>query len=181
MKTLSKNTKYVLILLAIASVVVAYLYKESFTPFAPLNYTVDGDKIVLKQPERNQGNCNVRGFDAYDELEAGAGDDLTIDLGTKCGETPNFLSSNLLPKEDDSYEPNFADFAPKKADGQNFLDSGKYTIGMQSQSLRNANYQLRSEIPNPQTMVCPWMQSTISPDTSRPNLEIGSAPTTEDL
>ena len=47
-----------------------------------------------------------------------------------------------------------------------------FQIPMQSQSLRNANLQIRSEPPNPQTEVCAWNQSTIGPDQHRRNLEI---------
>jgi hypothetical protein len=57
----------------------------------------------------------------------------------------------------------------------NFLTAGSHiginTIG---QSLRNANRQLRSDPPNPQMKVSPWLQSTIEPDVNRRPLEIGS-------
>ncbi len=56
--------------------------------------------------------------------------------------------------------------------GKNFLSAGALvgvnTIG---QSLRNANYQLRAEPPNPQVQVGPWMQTTIEPDLQRRPLE----------
>ncbi len=56
--------------------------------------------------------------------------------------------------------------------GKNFLSAGALvgvnTIG---QSLRNPNYQLRAEPPNPQMKVSPWLQSTIEPDLSRRSLE----------
>ena len=57
----------------------------------------------------------------------------------------------------------------------NLLKAG-YHIGIDTigQSLRNANLQIRSEPPNPQTYVGPWQQSTITPDFMRPPLEIGS-------
>lgn len=46
-------------------------------------------------------------------------------------------------------------------------------IGMASQTLRNANLQIRSEPANPQMEVGPWNQTTIAPDDMRPSLEIG--------
>ena len=57
---------------------------------------------------------------------------------------------------------------------QNFLTAG-YHVGVNTvgQSLRNANRQLRSEPPNPQVKVSPWMQTTIDPDMNRRPLEIG--------
>jgi len=58
----------------------------------------------------------------------------------------------------------------------NLLQAGYHagidTIGS---SLRNANLQVRSEPPNPiMTNISPWNISTITPDTGRPALEIGS-------
>ena len=82
-----------------------------------------------------------------------------------------FLSTNLLPKDDPKME-DASEFAPS-LEGQNFVDSYKYVFGSQSQSLRNANYQLRSDPPNPQKNVCPWMQTTISKEERR-TLDIGA-------
>ena len=60
--------------------------------------------------------------------------------------------------------------------GVNLLDAGSH-IGINSvgQSLRNANRQLRSEPPNPQVNVSPWMNTTISPDLPRRPLEVGES------
>jgi len=57
---------------------------------------------------------------------------------------------------------------------QNFLNAG-YHVGVNTvgQTLRNANLQIRSEPPNPQLKVSPWLQSTIEPDTNRKPMEIG--------
>ena len=65
-----------------------------------------------------------------------------------------------------------SEFAPN-LEGKNFVDSYKYLVGSQSQSLRNANYQLRSDPPNPQKTVCPWQNTTMAPESRRP-LEIGA-------
>jgi len=58
--------------------------------------------------------------------------------------------------------------------GVNMLDS-TYHVGVNTvgQSLRNANRQLRSEPPNPQVNVSPWMNTTIGPDLPRRPLEVG--------
>ena len=57
---------------------------------------------------------------------------------------------------------------------QNFLTAG-YHVGVNTvgQTLRNANRQLRSEPPNPQVKVSPWLQTTIEADANRRPLEIG--------
>ena len=90
-----------------------------------------------------------------------------------CMNNAAFVSSNLLPKEPSKME-SFAEFSPLNMKDTNFIDSSKFVIGTQSQSLRNANYQLRSDPPNPQNEVCPWMQSTIAPEDDRRALEIGA-------
>jgi hypothetical protein len=63
---------------------------------------------------------------------------------------------------------------PGGIEGPNFLNP-EHLVGINTvgQSLRNANRQLRSEPPNPQVKVSPWLQSTIEPDTNRRPLEIG--------
>ena len=56
----------------------------------------------------------------------------------------------------------------------NLLQAGHHIgINTVGQTLRNANLQLRSDPPNPQVKVSPWLQSTITPDTNRQPLEIG--------
>ena len=53
-----------------------------------------------------------------------------------------------------------------------FLKAGHHMgIDTQGTSLRNANLQLRSEPPNPQSQVSPWMNTTIGPDLGRKPLE----------
>ena len=97
-----------------------------------------------------------------------------IELQNNCGEKNiPFLSSHLLPKKEENDE-NFSEFAPNNDDieDENFLQSDRFTVT--SQSKRNVNYSIRSEPPNPKNIVCPWMQSTIEPDTMRKPLEIGS-------
>jgi hypothetical protein len=61
--------------------------------------------------------------------------------------------------------------------GVNFLNAG-YLIGVDTigSTLRNANLQVRSEPPNPQLVVSPWMNTTIEPDVFRQPLEIGCGP-----
>ena len=61
-----------------------------------------------------------------------------------------------------------------KIGDQNFLNAGYHTgINTVGQTLRNANMQLRSDPPNPQVQVSPWLQTTINPDTNRKPMEIG--------
>lgn len=57
---------------------------------------------------------------------------------------------------------------------RNFLQAGWATgISTVGSTLRNANLQLRSEPPNPQVKISPWLQSTINPDFGRKPFELG--------
>ena len=109
-----------------------------------------------------------------DEIEYGAvGANSNMDVPS-CAQ---FVSSNLLPKDDPKLDNTFSEFSPAKdLQGQSFIDSNKYAIGMQSQTLRNANHQLRSDPPISNTMECssPWNNTTIVAEQRRP-LSIGSS------
>ena len=56
------------------------------------------------------------------------------------------------------------------------MNDVEFRVGLQSQSLRNANLQVRSEPANPQLNVGPWNNTTMEPDTMRVPLEIGQGP-----
>ena len=82
---------------------------------------------------------------------------------------------DLLPKDMNSKWAQVNPAGQGMLMDRNFLDAGHHVgINTVGQSLRNANYNLRSEIPNPQIKVSPWMQSTVDPDVGRKPLEIGS-------
>jgi hypothetical protein len=97
---------------------------------------------------------------------------------TTCFKRDRLTTDDLLPK--DAANLKWAQVNPSSSGDitdQNFLNAG-YHIGVNTvgQSLRNANLQIRSEIPNPQVAVSPWMISTIEPDIRASSFEIGSAP-----
>lgn len=92
-----------------------------------------------------------------------------------CYPRDRLTAEDLLPK--DAANSRWAQLNPAgqgDVQDQNFLTAG-YHIGVntQGQSLRNANYQLRSEPANPQMPVSPWNIATIEPDINRKPLEIG--------
>jgi len=88
--------------------------------------------------------------------------------------TQNVLSSGeLLPKGE--IGASWAAVNPvgsKDLDGQNFLQAGYHAniniIGI-AQTNRNPTYDIRSETPNPQAKVGPFLQTTIDPDPFRAN------------
>lgn len=94
-----------------------------------------------------------------------------------CFPRDRLTAGDLLPK--DAADSKWARINPSGTGDihdQNYLTAG-YHVGINTvgQSLRNANLQLRSEIPNPQGAVGPWMISTIEPDLRQNTLEIGSS------
>ena len=97
----------------------------------------------------------------------------------QCNSTAIQNPADLLPHSQN--DPKWSVLSPS-GEGElaniNLLQAGYHagidTIGS---SLRNANLQVRSEPPNPiLTNISPWNISTITPDTGRPSLEIGSGP-----
>ena len=77
-------------------------------------------------------------------------------------------SSELLPKGE--VGASWAAVNPVGADdlkGQNFLQAGYHSninvVGI-AQTNRNASYDIRSELPNPQSKVGPFLNTTIDPD-----------------
>tara|TARA_Y100000816_G_C26096992_1_gene580722 strand:- start:1706 stop:2254 length:549 start_codon:yes stop_codon:yes gene_type:complete len=100
----------------------------------------------------------------------------TITSGTpeNCLTRATANPSDLLPKDNNDWgtmSPN----GEGELENVNLLKSGHHmgvdTVGS---TLRNANLQLRSEPPNPQTQVSPWLNTTIQPDLMRVPLELGS-------
>ena len=98
---------------------------------------------------------------------------------SSCYPQESLTAKDLLPNDESA---NITEFNQNYPIGQgilngiNFLSSG-YSMGVNTvgQSLRNANRQLRSEPPNPQVSVSPWMNSSIGPDLLRRPLEVGDS------
>lgn len=83
--------------------------------------------------------------------------------------------SELLPKGE--LGASFAAVNPSSLNdlkGQNFLDAGYHTntaVAGVSQINRNSSWDIRSEVPNPQSKVGPFNQTTIEPDPFKRSLE----------
>ena len=99
---------------------------------------------------------------------------LTSSSGDPSGVTSTVTSNT------DKIKPN--ELLPKGSidmKGENFLATSlarsEQIIGQATQNQRSRkNYDLRSTPPNPQDEVSPWNISTIEPDTSRRQFEIGT-------
>lgn len=81
-------------------------------------------------------------------------------------------AEDLLPANEMAH---WADLYPNgtgQLQNKNFLHSGHHVgVNTTSQSLKNANLQLRSEIPNPQILVSPFLNSSYGPDLLRKPLD----------
>lgn len=162
---LKKNQVVILLLLVLYFCMTKNQVKESF-----FNFMNDESKEENTQPTPV---VNVRPNNNKAKNYGNVNENSNMQIPS-CAQ---FVSSNLLPKDDPKLDASFSEFSPAKdLQGQNFIDTNKYAIGMQSQSLRNANHQLRSDPPISNTMECssPWNNSTITPENRR-QLSIGTS------
>ena len=133
--------------------------------------------------------CGLEGFEMgnfSDQISASEslGQNEVQQAVTGLGRTPStcypqqkLTAQDLLPTDENKAIQEFNIAKPIGEgilQGVNMLDAS-YHIGVNTvgQSLRNANRQLRSDPPNPQVNVSPWMNTTISPDLPRRPLEAG--------
>jgi hypothetical protein len=119
------------------------------------------------QPAQESGN------EIYSSV-SGASEASGMGLPSSCNKGSNQNPADLLPKDTNSQWAQLNPAGKGDLANINLLKAG-YHIGIDTvgQTLRNANLQIRSEPPNPQVNVGPWMQSTIEPDFMRPPLELG--------
>ena len=96
---------------------------------------------------------------------------------SSCSKQPVTDPADLLPQDTNSQWAQLNPGSSGDVNNVNFLNAGHFTgIDTVGASLRNANLQVRSEPPNPQSKVSPWLNSTIEPDLMRTPLEIGPNP-----
>ena len=150
------------------AVVVAFLYYDpldmklidSFTSSQAAS--VGNQGVAAAEEMGNEGQMAVKGMDQKPST---------------CYPQQTLKPEDLLPADQAKASAEFASSAVT-AEGLmnvNMLKAGEH-IGVKSvgQSLRNANRQLRSEPPNPQVNVSPWMNTNIGPDLMRRPLETPS-------
>jgi hypothetical protein len=135
---------------------------EGLDNSAPVSAPVSGQVMAAESMGHNSGPQKVQNLGR---------------TPSTCYPQPALKAEDLLPKEDSAAIQEF-NLAKPVGDGilsgVNMLDSG-FHVGVNTvgQSLRNANLQLRSEPPNPQVNVSPWLMSSIGPDLMRRPLEDG--------
>jgi hypothetical protein len=121
---------------------------------------------VMSNPNVSPGQGSLSGFEgpaSFGNAETPEG----------CYPRDQLTPGELLPKDQNSVWAQQNPMGTGSLKGKNFLSAGALVgINTVGQSMRNANYQLRSEPPNPQVAVSVFNQSTIEPDTNRRSLEI---------
>ena len=130
------------------------------------------EKVPKVKIEDKNKNNDKEGFTI--EHMTGA---LTDSVQPGCLPKDQLMPQELLPQDNAANQ--WSQVNPQGAGtlaDKNLLQAG-YHVGINTvgQTLRNANMQLRSDPPNPQVQVSPWIQSTINPDTNRKPFEIGGS------
>ncbi len=98
-------------------------------------------------------------------------------LPPSCSRQSVVNPDELLPKDENSQWAQLNPRGNGELNNVNLLQAGYlYGINTVGSSLRNANLQVRSEPPNPQVQVSPWLNTTIEPDLMRTPLELGAGP-----
>lgn len=120
-------------------------------------YNGDSTQVLSSHPEGSKTLEGIEQPATLSEAKKSANSD-DNDLSAK----------DLLPVEDKN-AIEFANVAPNvdaPLSGQNFLTAG-HLQGELSAASKNPNYGIRSEPPNPQKNVSPWMNTSIQPDALR--------------
>jgi len=147
-----------------------------------VNATNDTSGAVQKAANLNNANAALTqaqganaGSEGYADLSdmEGPAKFGNADAPAGCYPRDQLTPGELLPKDPNSVWAQQNPMGTGSLKGKNFLSAGAL-IGVNTvgQSLRNANYQMRSEPPNPQVAVSVFNQSTIEPDANRRSLEI---------
>lgn len=166
------NTKPLVKMCCVVCCAVALMYVLSLYSKKQENFTTDdGSDLGIEEEQFDNHDSTAEGFEDhgnYQEL------DDAQDLPKDCFPKDQLTPGELLPGDSTS---KWSESVPKsngELGDQNFLTAGHHVgVNTVGQSLRNANRQLRSDPPNPQVKVSPWLQTTIEADTNRKPLEIG--------
>lgn len=129
---------------------------------------------VGTQGFKSGGNSKKEGFADLASMEGPAAF-ASAEAPAGCYPRDQLTPIELLPADQNTIYAQQNPMGVGSLKGKNFLSAGAL-IGVNTvgQSLRNANLQLRSEPPNPQTPVSIFFQSTIGPDVSHRPLEVGA-------
>jgi hypothetical protein len=146
---------------------------KSSTLSANSNYAQSPGQNDINGEERKKEVMGAPDVVAASGTSSGPADFTDAQAPSGCYPRDQLTPSELLPKDVNSVWAEQNSMGNGSLKGKNFLSAGAL-IGVNTvgQSLRNANYQLRSEPANPQVPVSVFFNTTIEPDVNRRNLEI---------
>ena len=140
---------------------------QSFAETQPAPVSTSQSKQAMNQVMPSEAMSN----ELYKAVDFTTENKIPMD----CAPRDKNTVADLLPK--DAANSKWAQANPAGQGSvidKNFINAG-YLVGINTvgQSLKNANYQLRSDPPIEKVNVGPWQQSTIEYDVSRRFFEIG--------
>ncbi len=136
---------------------------------------VGGLPGVVDASGNKDASGTVMGGEGFADMEdvTGPADFANAQGPAGCYPRDQLTPAELLPRDANSVWAQQNPMGTGSLKGKNFLSAGALIgINTVGQSLRNANYQLRSEPANPQVPVSVFYNSTIEPDVNRRDLEI---------
>jgi len=178
LKDIEKLVKphHIVILIGIVVVVFALMQYSNKKDLLTQGYADQGAVGVNSQPKPLSASVPVGVLDqSPDQGAPVSGEAQQANFSPpNCNSRPVLNPSELLPKDANSEWSRLNPPSNNPLGTMGLLSAqqiaGVNTVGS---SLRNANLQVRSEPPNPQTQVSPWLNTTIEPDLMRQPLEIG--------
>ena len=170
----SKNNSNILIVLAIVAVVYVVMDYERIK--SSLGLDTMGNINAKEEAKPAANNYKPSVADQPTEANVNGLNTDMQNLPPSCASKQISNPKDLLPADGNT------EFSKMNPSGSgdlmnvNLLRSGHHIgINTVGTSLRNANLQVRSEPPNPRLNTGPWNTSTITADTHRRPLEIGSS------
>ena len=170
----SKNSSNILIVLAIVAVVYVVMDYERIK--SSLGLDTMGNINAKEEAKPATNNYKPSVADQPTEANVNGLNTDMQNLPPSCASKQISNPKDLLPADGNT------EFSKMNPSGSgdlmnvNLLRSGHHIgINTVGTSLRNANLQVRSEPPNPRLNTGPWNTSTITADTHRRPLEIGSS------
>jgi hypothetical protein len=166
-----------LLVLSLAYLQPSFFKKEGFqTLSAASNYSAEAGETSAPGPKREHDvkqNPHNQGGDVLPTEVPGPAQFGNAEGPAGCYPRDQLTPSELLPKDMNSVWAQQNPMGTGSLKGKNFLSAGAL-IGVNTvgQSMRNANYQLRSEPANPQVPVSVFNNSTIEPDVNRRSFEV---------
>jgi hypothetical protein len=170
----SKNGGNILVVLAIVAVVYVVMDYERIKSSLGLD-SMDNMKDNKEETKMASSNYQPSVADQHTEANVNGLNTDMQNMPPSCASKQISDPKDLLPADSNS------EFSKMNPSGSgdlmnvNLLRAGHHIgINTVGTSLRNANLQVRSEPPNPQINTGPWNTSTITADSYRRPLEIGS-------